>query len=144
MAKKVSPTLFVFQGSPLVYDGGSMLELHSQITAEEWELIISETIKYKAFVECIKEIMIPKLEDEWAKEDELFLKNLEVAVSRMRNIDPLLVAKYNYDEIKKSYQELVTKGSQGVAKELQKTMAEYKEQVRKTVLDNLDIQVSDI
>jgi hypothetical protein len=98
--KEPHPTLFVLEGSVRWFKDGSMLELHAQITPEEWMLIVSETVKYQVFVECLKEVACPILEDGWTQEDEWGLLQMRVAVSRMRNIDPLLVAKFNRDTIK--------------------------------------------
>lgn len=101
--KEVHPTLFVFQSSIRYYDNGSMLELHSQVSNEEWQRIIEETIAYKLYVECLKEYVFPQLDEQWTSEDDWYRVQLGVAVSRMKNIDPLLVAKYDQKQIKQAY-----------------------------------------
>lgn len=98
-----NPTLFVLEGSIRYYKDGSMLELYSAINQNEWEMMVEETIKYKIFLECLKETAFPLLNETWTAEDEWFKLQLEVAVSRMRNIDPLLMMKWRVDDIKKTY-----------------------------------------
>ena len=97
------PTLFAYEGSLRFYKDGSMLSLYSQITNDEWEDIVEETVKYKVFIECLKEYAFPELKERWTEEDDYYRLMLEVALSRMRNIDALLVAKYNQEDIKKFY-----------------------------------------
>lgn len=110
MAKKkkkhepiIHPALFAFEGAVHYFNEGTILELHSQVTAEEWVMIVEETIKYKIFVDCLKEVAYPILSEKWSEEDDWFRVQLGLSVARMRNIDPLLVAKYNQEEIKKEY-----------------------------------------
>lgn len=126
--KKVHPTLFALDGSIRYYKDGSMLELHSAITPNEWAHIIEETIKYKIFLECLKEIAFPILKEKWTKEDEWFRLQLVVSVSRMRNIDPLLVAKWDEEDIKKQY----SKGMLDGATSLQELVSTIKDQQRET------------
>lgn len=126
MGRVKHPTILVFDGSIRVYEDGSMLDLHSRITPEEWELIVEETIKYKAFIECLKEIAIPTLKEKWEEEDDWFRIQLDVAVSRMRNIDALLVAKFDYKEIKKSYAESIKDSSAKMLKFIEEMRAEQK------------------
>jgi len=97
------PTLFVLDGSVRHYENGSMLELHSSIRPNEWELIVEETIKYKIFLECLKETAFPTLDEQWNEQDEWFRLQLDIAVSRIKNIDPILAMKWNEDDIKKKY-----------------------------------------
>jgi hypothetical protein len=116
--KEPHPTLFVLEGSVRWFKDGSMLELHAQITPEEWMLIVSETIKYQVFVECLKEVACPILEDNWTQEDEWGLLQMQIAVSRMRNIDPLLVAKFDREAIKTEYSKLMRENGALAKKEL--------------------------
>ena len=101
--KEPEPTFFVLDGTIRCYEEGSMLQLHMQIEPEEWQAIVCETVKYKAFVECLKEIAYPILEESWEKLDEYFRHQMEIAVSRMRNIDALLVSSLNEEKIKTDY-----------------------------------------
>lgn len=113
------PTLFVWQGGIVWYEEGSMLELHTQITSEEWDMIVRDTIKYKVFIECLKEIACPILEDPWSKEDEWCLFQMNVAISRMRNIDALLVAGHNQAEIKEEYSKAMRQNAPSVKQQMQ-------------------------
>ena len=121
----------MLDGSIRYYDDGSMLQLHTQITDSEWEEIVSETIKYKAFVDCLKEVGCPKLDEPWTEEDEWHRLQLQIAVSRMKNIDPLLVAKHDEGLIKKQYSEQMLKGAENINKMVQDIKAENKELVKK-------------
>jgi hypothetical protein len=104
----------MFEGAMRWFKEGSMLTLRSLISEEEWTQIIEETVKYKIFVQCLKEVAIPILGDPWTEEDEWFLVQMDVAVSRIRNLDPLLVAKYDMKKIKEDYSELMRKGAERV------------------------------
>lgn len=130
--KEPHPTLFVLEGAIRVYEDGSMLELHTQITQEEWEIIVSETIHYKVFVECLKEVACPILEERWTEEDDYFRIQLDVAASRMRNIDPLLVASFDQKEIMRTY----TKKAQRNAQALKAEINELRQQRAKLLLDS--------
>jgi len=127
--KEKHPTFFCLEGAIRCYEEGTMLELQSQITPEEWEHIIVETIKYKAFLDCLKEIACPILEETWGKEDEYFIFQLDVAISRMRNIDALLVAKHNAEKIKKSYSKWMKEN----AVEAKKAIEEIRQAHRKAL-----------
>jgi len=116
--KEPHPTLFAFDGGIRWFKEGSMLELHAQVTPEEWMIIVSDTIKYKVFIECLKEVACPILEDNWTAEDEWFLLQMGVAVSRLRNIDPLLIAKFNSEAIKQEYTKLMRANGSAAKKEL--------------------------
>lgn len=123
--KEKHPTLFVFGGSVRYYDDGSMLELHSAVSQEEWTKIVEETIAYKVYVECLKEYACPQLEEEWSSEDDWYRVQLGVAVSRIKNIDPLLVAKNDQTIIKKKYLETM-KSSVG---DIHKMIREFKSEI---------------
>lgn len=100
---KKYPALFVLDGMIRVFEKGSILELYNKITIEEWERIVEETIKYKVFLECLKETAFKLLNETWTETDDWFRVQLDVAVSRMSNIDPLLVAKWNQEELSLDY-----------------------------------------
>ena len=97
------PTMFVHEGVIKVYEEGSMLELHMQLKPEEWTEIVQETIKYYHFLECIKTVACPILKEPWDEMDDYYRIQLELAISRMRNIDALLVASVNTEELVKAY-----------------------------------------
>jgi len=143
--KEPHPTLFVFDGSIRYYKDGSMLELHAQVTAEEWEMIVSDTIKYKVFIDCLKEVACPILEDPWTAEDDYFRIQLEVSIARMRNIDPLLVAKFDQKEIFEDYKKLAQKNAQAAKAEINK-IKQAQEQMLKDMAqaDGDTTKVSDL
>lgn len=97
------PTIFVLDGEIRHYEEGSMLELFTKITPDEWRHITEETVKYKLFLEVLKETAFPILKETWTKEDDWWRLQLEVAISRMRNIDPMAFVTINQEEIKKTY-----------------------------------------
>jgi len=134
MNKQKHPTIFSFNGSINVYEDGTMLELHTAITDEEWDMIVEETVKYKIFLECLKETGAPKLNEPWDEEDDWFRIQLGVAVSRMKNIDPLLVAKFDQEEIKKAFTAKMEKGAESMLKLIE----QVKEEKRKAILNKLD------
>ena len=103
---------------------------------EEWEDIVEETIKYKVFLECLKEVAFPQLEEPWVPDDEYFKLQLEIAVSRMRNIDALLVAKFRQEEMKTKYVKMMEVGVEDM-----KSMIE---DVKKARADTLKITSSDL
>ena len=129
--KKKNPTHFVLGGQILEYNG-SMLELHAQVDSKEWKVILEETISFKVFVECLKEVGMPLLEEEWEKEDQKQLDTLILSVSRIRNIDPLLTASINQDELKKKYTAKMKLGASDIdkmVKEIRATEIEDKSEV---------------
>jgi hypothetical protein len=128
------PTIFVFEGSPRHYVDGSMLELHTQITTEEWEIIVEETIRYKVFLECLKNTGCPMLGEPWDEEDDWFRLQMSVAVSRMRNIDPLLVSKFDQKILKKAFTEKMEKN----APEVQELVEQVREAKKTEILKQLD------
>lgn len=128
--RNAHPTMFVFDGGIRYFENGSMLELYSQVTMEEWSIIAEETIKYQIFLECLKEVAVPLLEDEWNKEDDWFRLQLDVAVSRIRNIDPLLVAGFNREQIKNVYADTMRQ----TAPEVLKCMEQVRESHRAALL----------
>src|SRR4051812_42658711 len=97
------PTLFVFDGEIRHYQDGSMLELYTKITPEEWMEIVTNTIQYKVFLDCLKEIACPILKESWTTEDDWFRLMLDVNVGRMRNLDPLFVATINQEKIREAF-----------------------------------------
>jgi hypothetical protein len=124
--EEAHPTLFVWDGSIRLFEDGSMLALHTQITTEEWEIIVEQTVAYKVFLECLKQVACPILGEPWDEEDDWFRVQLDIAVSRMRNIDALLVAKHDQKEIAKAYTEKMRKN----AKEVQEMVEQMREQKR--------------
>lgn len=132
--KERHPTLFVLDGTIRCYEDGSMLELNAQITQEEWEIIVEETIRYKVFVECLKSTGCPSLGEPWSEEDDWFRLQLDVAVSRMRNIDPLLVSSHNQEKLTAVFSEKMSKNAAEVQALVEKMRAEKKA----AILEKLD------
>lgn len=109
--KEPHPTLFVLDGSIRHFDGGSMLELYSGISPEEWLTIVNETMSYLTFVTCLKEVAFPILKEVWTDEDDWYRLQLEIAVSRMKNIDPLIINQAQYDTLKEQYSRKMTRNA---------------------------------
>ena len=128
--KDKNPTLFVFDGGIKHYESGSMLELYSQLSTEEGELVTAETIKYKVFLDKLKTVACPILEEIWDEEDEWFRVQMEVAVSRIRNIDPLLAAKHNVKSIGEDYEKYMSTNAKEVLKYVEQVKEENKELLR--------------
>lgn len=100
--KKNEHAYFSLEGSIFTFPG-SMLELASKVTPSEWDQMIRDTVHYKLFIECVKEIACPRLEEPWTTDDNLYLVELSRSIDKMRNIDPLLVAKHNQKDIKEAF-----------------------------------------
>lgn len=131
MSKKdTHPTIFVLDGTIRCYEDGSMLQLHSLITDDEWELIVEETVKYKLFVDSLKEVGCPHLNEPWDEEDEWFRLQLDVAISRIRNIDPLLLAKFDQTQIKAKYQNQMKNNAHEVLKLVDQVKRDNKELIK--------------
>jgi len=124
--KETHPTLFVLEGSIRHFEKGTMLELYSKITPKEWEQIVEETLKYSIFVQCLKEVAFPVLKEAWTKDEEWFRLQLEVALSRIRNIDPLLVAKYDHIRIAEQYKKQMKDNSVAVLEMVEEVRSENK------------------
>ena len=85
------PTIFVFDGTIRHYTEGSMFSLRAQVTPNEWEQMVKETIEYRIFLECLKETAFPILKERWSKVDglkakftEKIKKNAESVVSDIK------------------------------------------------------------
>jgi|10_taG_2_1085330.scaffolds.fasta_scaffold00033_43 hypothetical protein len=128
------PTLFILEGTILFYEEGSMLTLHTQVEREEWEQMVEETVKYKVFIECLKETGMPLLKERWEEEDDYFRIQLNVAVSRMRNIDPLLVASHDQIALTEEY----TKQMKSGAIEVSEVVTQVRESRKTAIMEELD------
>lgn len=146
--KEEHPCIFILEGEIRHYDEGSMLQLHTLITTEEWEIIVDETVKYKVFLECLKDTGCPLLGEPWEKEDDWFRLQLDVAVSRMRNLDPFLVASHNQKALTVAFTEKMTRNA-GEVQDLVTQMRDEKKamamkQFGSDGSDNDIVSVSDI
>ena len=139
------PTIFVLEGTILYYDEGSMLALNTQVQQEEWEQIVEETVKYKVFIECLKSTGMPLLDEQWEEEDDYFRIQLDIAVSRMRNIDPIIVASYNQEELAKNYKKQMESGAIEVAKVVTQSREAQKKAIQdRFEADENETKVSDL
>ena len=59
---------------------------------------------------------MPLLEEKWEKEDQEQLDALVLSVSRIRNIDPLLTATINQDELREQYTTKMKSGAADIDK----------------------------
>ncbi len=141
--KEPHPTLFCLEGSIRVYEG-SMLELHGQITQAEWNCICEETVAYKIFVQALKDVAIPILEESWSEEDEWFRLQLGVAVSRMRNIDPILIGSIDQREIKKSYEDKMRRNAKETAEFVKSVRRHHKAQLEEQLSQSRRTEVSNL
>lgn len=132
--KEKHPTLFVLDGSIRYFENGTMLELYSKITQNEWQQIVEETLKYSIFVQCLKDIAFPILGEQWTKEDEWYRLQLEVAISRIRNLDALLVAKHNHIKIAEQYKDIIKNNATEVATMIDEIRKENKKLLEEKLL----------
>jgi len=111
--KRQSETVFSLDGQLMAYPG-SMLELNGDLDADQWRELVTETCCYSVFVKCLKDVAFPMLDERWTTEDEFCLHQLELSSSRMRNIDPLLVASLKLGELKDTYTTKMREGADSV------------------------------
>lgn len=137
----VHPTIFVIEGTLRSFDG-TMLELHTQVTTEEWTEIVKETLRYKIFIDCLKETASPILRESWSVEDDWWRVQLELSISRMRNIDPLLVINLSRTEaeIKAADTEKMKKNAASVVEQIRQLHGTSS----KPPSDSSTIEVSDL
>lgn len=116
--RKRFPTLFVHEGAIKMYEKG-MIVFHTKVTSDEWMLIVEETIKYHLFLVALKEVGMPRLHEKWTKLHEYFLRGLQVNTGRMKNIDPLLFARVDQDQLLRAYKFKMEVNSEEVLKEIE-------------------------
>lgn len=139
--KRKFPCLFVLEGGIRLYDQ-SMSSLHVQIAPEEWGLIVGETVRYHLYMKALKEVGMPALGEKWTKLFEYFLRGLEVNISRMRNIDAILVASIDNDKILKAYKDKMSFNAEQVKAEIE-VLKEQIEQHQANDPDGINI-ISDM
>lgn len=104
MASRI-PTLFAYNGEIMKYDG-AVMSLKASMDDAQWREIVRETIKYKLYLQCLKEIACPSLEDDslsWSSDDDKYIQQLDATISKMSNIDPLLVSSIDQAAISNDY-----------------------------------------
>lgn len=135
MSKRVK-TYFMIDGTLLRFDG-TMLELNSKVTSQEWESIALETLTYKIFVDCLKTVGMPMLDETWTTKDEFILQQLNLSVSRIRNLDALLLLKVNQEELRTQF---IAKMKAG-ATELNGMITQYRQanEITKSKSDTINV-----
>ncbi len=133
------PTIFVLDGEMKQYEEGSMLELHMQLQQEEWLEIVNDTIRFKIFIECLKETAFPILNETWTEEDDWWRLQLDVAVSRMRNIDPMVFIPIDQDKIKTAFTAKMKTNAAEVVEEIKKLRTQAQPEDNRT-----NIPISDL
>ena len=126
-------------GGTVVQETDSLLAIknHFQVSKEQWQHIVSETVKMFCFATINKDIVYPMLHESWDKEDEKELRGLKRSLKRFKELDPGLMLQIDIKSIKDKYAAMALKGIQNV----QETM---KEATGRVAVGNNDIQVSEL
>lgn len=114
------PTIFVFDGSIQHFPDGSMLELYTGVTPDEWQDIVVGTVQYKIFLDCLKDIACPLLHESWTSEDDWFRVVLEHNISRMRQLDPMIFLPINQETIKVEFEKKIRKNALEVSEDIKR------------------------
>ena len=112
------PTIFVFDGTIRHYTEGSMFSLRAQVTPNEWEQMVKETIEYRIFLECLKETAFPILKERWSKVDDWWRLQLGIAIDRMKELDPAIFLGINHDGLKAKFTEKIKKNAESVVSDI--------------------------
>lgn len=97
MAHKRRNSVFVHEGEIYEYPG-SMREFQVSISQNQWEEAVRDTIDMFHFMTALKDTGVPALNEKWSRQDELSFRLIRRAVSDMKSIEPLLVARHNKEE----------------------------------------------
>lgn len=119
------PTMFVLEGAIQHFPDGSMLELYTGVTADEWQEIIAGTVQYKIFIDCLKEVACPILHESWTPEDDWFRVVLEHNISRMRQIDPMLFLSINQADIREKFEAKIRSNALDLAEEIKEIRKQH-------------------
>jgi hypothetical protein len=114
------PTIFVLDGTIQHFPDGSMMELYTGVTPDEWQEIVISSVQFKIFLDCLKDVACPLLHEVWTKEDEWYRLMLEHNISRMRNLDPMIFLPIDQDEIKRKFEDKIRTQSIEVAADIKK------------------------
>jgi hypothetical protein len=137
--KAEHPTVFVFDGAIRHHEEGSMFHLHTQVTTEEWQQIVRETIEYKIFAECLKDVAFPILKETWTKIEDWWRLQLGIAVTRMKEIDPMIFLGINQDKIRAQYTQKIQANAQAVVEDIKNIR-----ETMRIVQDNSKADVSEL
>jgi len=131
---KIKVSHFVLEGDIKEFEG-SVIELRSQVSDDEWVQIINETVAYKVFLKCLKKVGMPLLGERWDKEDDKFIIWLTESVSNMKILDPILVSSVNEKKLKKIYTTKMQDGADSMGKLIKDVAKDLKSSKRSEVSD---------
>jgi hypothetical protein len=112
------PTMFVHEGTIKCYEEGTMLELKTLLSQEEWLGIVKETVEYLIFITCLKTVAFPILNEAWDKDDDWWRVQLEIAVNRMRDLDPLVLIPIDQDAIRTAFTDKMKANAASVVEDI--------------------------
>lgn len=119
------PTMFVLDGAIQHFPDGSMLELYTGVTPDEWQDIVVGTVQYKVFLDCLKEVACPILHESWTPDDDYFRVILDHNIGRMRNLDPMIFLPINQDEIRLKFEEKIRRNAIEVAEDIKRMREQH-------------------
>lgn len=136
--KHSKQTVFAFNGEIRYYEN-KLGVLRLQVSDEEWDIIVKSTVEYCAYVEALKNVACPMLDEEWDTDDQVYLNELKKTIKQIKALDPFILAKYNYDDTVKNF----TKTMTDRASELVAEIKEFSKLSDQIVNDSRKIKVSD-
>jgi len=111
-------TVFVLEEEIRYYDG-TLASLKMQISDDEWDTLVKATVEYAAYVYCLKETACPILHEKWDTEDQVYLNELLKTITKIKELDQFILAKYNYEAQVEKYSKLMVERATELAKEIQ-------------------------
>ncbi len=93
-----NPTIFSLDGSLMHFEDGTIYELHLGVNKEEWSEIVTSTVQFKIFLDCLKSIAFPMLHETWTAEDEWWRLQLEESIKRIKIVDPMAYVSNSINE----------------------------------------------
>lgn len=114
------PTIFAMDGSIRHYDDGTLFSLYTQISLDEWKHIIGETVKYKVFITCLKDVACPILDEIWTKEDDWWRVQLDRTIQEMRKLTPLEFIGIDEEKLTESYTLSMRANANTLSEEIQR------------------------
>ena len=131
---KIRVSRFALEGDIKEFEG-SVIELRSQVSDDEWIQIVNETVAYKVFLKCLKKVGMPLLGETGEKEDDKFIVWLTESVSNMKILDPILVSSVNEKKLKKIYTTKMQDGADNMSKLIKDVAKDLKSSKRSEVSD---------